>query len=258
MLRIYLVFVFVLCSYGFVNATSSSVANTTSAKAQSSVAASTTTSSAPKITSTSSSAETAIVSQQQTSTSLDCYSVGIEGKEKTVVCAIKPSTTASTVISILALIISLGGLLYTLRKDKKARLQSIEDDFWIRKVISPIAMEPLIKKVTETSFIIPEDMRSGLFDKDLCNQFGTKFQSEWNQIAGTIDVLALLDKNVCIKAKNHVSNIEDEVLRYCSNNVHGKIGLDGGCINKPDLQAYLNTEMIAIMECIKHYQLSKI
>lgn len=200
----------------------------------------------------------AATNDNQNLSDMECRQVNNSANMSTVVCAIKPSTTQSTIISGFALLISIGGFIYTLRKDKKSRLQSIEDDYWIRKIISPISLEPLIKKISETVSIIPEDQQSGNFDKKACNKFGIKFQSEWDQTRVSMDVLALLDKSVCKTALKHVSNIEDEVLQYCSNNVQGKIGPDGGCINKTDLQALMNLEMIAIMNCIKQYQLSKI
>lgn len=198
--------------------------------------------------------ENSPLSYNQNLTAIECFKV----TNNTIVCAIKPSSNLGTYISFFALIISFGGLLYTLRKDKKARVQSIEDDYWIRKIISPISLEPLIKKITETVSVIPDDLKSGNFDKKTCNKFGITFQSEWSQITASVDVLALLDKNVCITALEHVSNIEDEVLKYCSNNTVGVIGTAGGFINKSDLQAFMNTEMISIMDCIKQYQLSKI
>ena len=191
---------------------------------------------------------------------MECYHVANGVNENTVVCAMKPPATIwiSAIFSALALLISFGGLIYGLRKDRKLRLQSVEDDFWIRKVISPIALEPLIKKITETVSNIPADCSSSGFDKNVCNEFGTNFQSEWNQLRSSMDALALLNKDLCKTTMTHISNIEDEVLRYCSNNAAGKVGLEGGCINKSDLQEKINAEMLEVMNCIKQYQISKI
>jgi hypothetical protein len=196
----------------------------------------------------------------QSASIMECYRMVNSSNESTFVCAMKPPATVwlSAIVSVIALIISLGGFLYTFKKDKKERLQSIEDDYWIRKVISPIALEPLIKKITEAVSNIPNDCQSKKFDVKVCDEFGKKFQLEWNQLSCSMNALALLDKDVLITARKHASNIEDEVLLYCSNNVEGKIGANGGCIIRPSLQDKIITEMVAIMSCIKQYQISKI
>ena len=110
-----------------------------------------------------------IPNHDQSNSSMECYQVS-SAQTGTVVCALKPPSTYS--IAVIALIISSGGLLIsgfgflnTLRKDKIARIRSIEDEYWIRKVISPIALEPLIKKIIETVSNIPEDRTSNGFNK---------------------------------------------------------------------------------------------
>lgn len=195
----------------------------------------------------------------QDAVAMSCYQAN-SSMGNTVVCAMKPSPTIwiSTLVSIFALIISIGGLMYGLYKDRKSRLQSIEDDYWIRKVISPIALEPLIKKITDTVSAIPDDRQSQNFNKKSCKDFGIQFQSDWAPLASSVGALALLDREICKTAMKHVSNIEDEVLRYCSNNATGKIGEDGGCISRAELQETINAEMLKIMNCIRLYQVSKI
>jgi non-ribosomal peptide synthetase component E (peptide arylation enzyme) len=51
---------------------------------------------------------------------------------------VEPLRDAATV---LAVVISLFSLWRTSRKEKRERLQSIDDDYWIRSVIGPIALE---------------------------------------------------------------------------------------------------------------------
>lgn len=200
------------------------------------------------------------VTSNQVLSTMECFQVANATSASTVVCAMKLPATywIGNIVAVIALVISFGGLLYTLRKDKKARIQSIEDDYWIRKVISPIALEPLIKKIAETVSAIPDDRWSENFNDKECGEFGKKFQSEWAQLACSMDALALLSKDVCKTAMTHVAIIEDEVLRYCSNNLTGKVGPDGGCKYKTELQEKMNAEMIAIMNCIKQFQVSKI
>jgi hypothetical protein len=190
---------------------------------------------------------------------MECYQVINGATSNAVVCAIKPSASdsMSNIIAVIALLVSLGSFWYGWSNDKKVRLQSIEDDYWIRNVISPIGLEPMIKKIIETVPVVPVNWESAAFDKVACGEFGKMFQSEWSQITGSIHVLALLDKDVCRKAIDHSSNIEDAVLQYCSNNMQNKIGANGGYINRLDLQTFMNSELIEIMDCIKQYQISR-
>ncbi|MGH2376583.1 MAG: hypothetical protein ACRDIC_24385 [bacterium] len=51
----------------------------------------------------------------------------------------------SLLVSILALLLAGLSFRYSRRKDSAARQQSIQDDFWLRKVISPAAIEPFVK-----------------------------------------------------------------------------------------------------------------
>lgn len=65
------------------------------------------------------------------------------------------ASTPSLLFSLFALGISLTSYFYNRKKDKRSREQSIHDDFWIRKIISPISVEPFLKYTTELSASLP-------------------------------------------------------------------------------------------------------
>jgi hypothetical protein len=53
-------------------------------------------------------------------------------------------TIPSLAVSVFAIGLTLWNLLYTQNKDRRAREISVRDDFWIRKVISPATIEPMM------------------------------------------------------------------------------------------------------------------
>jgi hypothetical protein len=65
------------------------------------------------------------------------------------------ANTPSIIFSLVALAISIKSFSYNKHKDKRSREQSIHDDFWIRKIISPISVEPFLKYATELSASLP-------------------------------------------------------------------------------------------------------
>ena len=58
-------------------------------------------------------------------------------------------------ISLLALGVSVWSFWYNRSKDARSRLQSIEDDYWLRKVVSPMSIEPFLKHVTQMVATLP-------------------------------------------------------------------------------------------------------
>lgn len=52
-------------------------------------------------------------------------------------------------LSIASILLTLSNFIYGLRKDKRARRASIVDDFWFRKVVAPLSIEPLVEGVLD-------------------------------------------------------------------------------------------------------------
>ena len=73
--------------------------------------------------------------------------------------------------SFFALCVSIGGVVYTYRKDSRARKHSIEDDYWLRKVIGPIAIEPLLKGILEMIAAAPSDSSMATYSAEVTKEF---------------------------------------------------------------------------------------
>ena len=54
-------------------------------------------------------------------------------------------TMPSVLLSLVAIAVSVRTFFYNQSKDQRAREQSIRDDFWLRKVVSPLSIEPFLK-----------------------------------------------------------------------------------------------------------------
>jgi hypothetical protein len=83
------------------------------------------------------------------------------------------------VISCLALLVSLGGVLYNAyaarSKDALSRRQSINDEFWMRKVLFPQSIEPALAYYSSIETSLPKDR----FHQDATAEAVEKFNAEF-------------------------------------------------------------------------------
>ena len=121
-------------------------------------------------------------------------------------------------ISILALLASLGGLGYNFYKDNKSRMRSINDDFWIRKIISPVTIEPLVKEILDVVANLPEDSSKTEMLPEAYKQFTETYHPKIQQLSSNLQALKLLSSTIYKDSDKALSNIEDLVLNYCGSN----------------------------------------
>jgi hypothetical protein len=194
---------------------------------------------------------------------LDCRDL-FDGKVHTTLCVYQSSRLSTKealmgLISTLALMVSIGTLWYTRNKDVKTRRQSIEDEFWIRKVLSPIALEPLIKEITDLVSKLPEDCESPAWRKDGFKPFITSVQPKLQQLQSSMHALAMLDPSVCVEAQKHLSAIEDLVLEYCGANAgNHRSAVGRGKLLKRATSQRIIEEMLSSLGAIKSFQVSQV
>lgn len=134
-----------------------------------------------------------------------------------VVCVQSAETSYATIlISGFAVLLSIGSLVYTYRKDARARTQSIEDEFWLRKVLSPVFLEPLIKQVTDFSANLPGDCSLNQTNATVYQDFARECQENLQKL--NQGILAILDRSLCDDVGQCIQDIEDELLDYCGEN----------------------------------------
>lgn len=118
----------------------------------------------------------------------------------------------SLVISIVAIVLSLRTQSYTRTKDLGARAQSIQDDFWIRKVVAPTSIEPFLKYINELPSNLPVTGQS----TDLQVQAYWIAQVEkMAQFSVAFHTLALVDATLDQVVAENLGKFEDVLATYC-------------------------------------------
>lgn len=124
----------------------------------------------------------------------------------------------STWISVGAVIISFTSLIVTLvdkylayRKDQRSREQSIQDEFWLRKVLFPSAIEPAMNFAVETMGNLPAPSSTAQVFQD----YFLDFQQKHRGHARKLLLVATMWPDVYKKLNGDFETIEDGVAVYC-------------------------------------------
>jgi hypothetical protein len=163
---------------------------------------------------------------------------------------VEPSITLRDAATVLAVVISLFSLWRTSRKEKRERLQSIDDDYWIRSVIGPIALEPMIKDVLEIVSNLPAAFGSPGYSKEEFIPFVQGNQPKIQQHVHALHALALVDQSLCKKVLESMDAIDEGLVEYCGKN-HGGASGHGQKETQGKLRAHLTT----ILGLVRDYQM---
>lgn len=160
------------------------------------------------------------------------------------------------IISGVALLISGGLAFYTFTKDRKARKQSISDDYWLRKVIGPIAVEPLLESLLELSAKIPPDCADASFNVRKTERFSREYSAAHGESTSKLMALAVLDEQLYRHAVGCLDDIEEAVVSYCGLNVHaantGSVG--GTAMTREELRSKILVALKSLLDKIRGYQ----
>lgn len=171
----------------------------------------------------------------------------------------EPSIPYRDLASAFALLVSLGTAFYTYRKDRRARKQSIDDDYWIRKVIGPIAIEPLTKDIVEIATMLPSDCNSPAYDKAHLIRFMQTHQAKLEQHVNAVYSLTLIDDELCKVVVGLMSEIEESLLEYCGNNAGAYKTASGQPINsRQSAQRSMLAALNKVLAAVRKYQTEKI
>jgi hypothetical protein len=124
----------------------------------------------------------------------------------------------STWVSVVAVVISLASFGVTvwdkwlgIRKDARSREQSIQDEFWLRKVLFPTSIEPAMGFVTEVIGKLPAPTAT---QGERLAYFG-QFQDEHRTHARKLMLVGTIWPNVFSTLESAFEEIEDAVAEYC-------------------------------------------
>lgn len=154
-----------------------------------------------------------------------------------------------------ALLVSIGSFLYNFRKDNKTRLWSINDEFWIRKIVSPVTIEPLIKDILEIASNLPNDCSYPNMAVDIYDQFIKNYHPKIQQLHTNLQALKLLDSSIYLSFKKGLITIEDITLDYCGINSNQiKDGIATPTNTKNETNDKIIEQMLLILKALKAYQ----
>ena len=188
-----------------------------------------------------------------------CNLVQVKDSVSLAICAPPTESWASKFVnpsllfSLAAITLAIWNFVYTRRKDSRARQQSIEDDFWLRKVVSPASIEPLIKDLRELRQKLPPTA-----DCDT-KELVLKFWSEETKLqAARIDslrVFELLNDSLGEELVAELSELDDPMATYVGNLAkHYEEGTPAP--SRSDAVEIINQVSLKVFQRIKAYQAS--
>lgn len=152
-------------------------------------------------------------------------------------------------VSLIALGISLAAFRYTRKKDKTAREQSIKDDFWLRKVLSPSTIEPWVKLMGEMLTGLPA---VGVTTSQL-EEWKQSRLSQIRAIGATFVALRLIDEALFEKVERAAGDVEDRLVGYLSE-MAAHLETGAPAPSRPEAVAELATMGVAVLIPIKEHQ----
>ncbi|REG61571.1 hypothetical protein B0G80_4424 [Paraburkholderia sp. BL6669N2] len=199
------------------------------------------------------------VAQSSSGIYAELHSIAADVRESHLESKKAPIWTLATTFSLLALLVSLGSAaytaVYTRRKDSRARQQSINDEYWLRKIVSPLVIEPLVKWLLETVGELPADCSEATFSKDAASAYRDTFQAQMLVHRRNLIVLKQLELALFEKAGEHLDDIEDGVLDYCGENALETKRADGTAAQpRGPLVAKIQENMTGILGAVQRFQ----
>ena len=120
-------------------------------------------------------------------------------------------TIPSLFTSITALFLSWSALKYNRTKDQRARQQSVNDDYWIRKVVSPFAIEPFLKYLIS----LPVGLPSSKSNPEEVQFFWTSAAASFGEFTSAFGILEQIDKTLHGNVAGLLEGMEDALSDYC-------------------------------------------
>lgn len=152
--------------------------------------------------------------------------------------------------SILALILSAYAIRYNFTKDARSRRQSIQDDFWLRKVVSPVSVEPFVKFTSELLANLPDATTT----REDLEKISRQQLAEFRSLIAAFQALELLSSELHKKVESPLEAIEDRLARYFGDLdafANGHLVSPPG---RPEVITELSALRLAVLDPIKDHQ----
>lgn len=156
-------------------------------------------------------------------------------------------TWVPALLSVVAICLTFANFAYSLRKDKRARKQSIQDDYWLRKIASPIAIEPLVKNLLGISAGLPDPTS---ITTETAKSLWKEQAAQVEEFRTTIGALALLSKDLPKNLVKYVDIMSDELSEFYGQCMQD-IELGSSISNRDKTKGALVDAMIQMLEMIQ-------
>ena len=151
------------------------------------------------------------------------------------------------VVGALGFVIAVGNFLFGMHKVRRDRRLSIEDDFWFRKIITPTAIEPMLRAFVD----LLDDLPGENTKEDERRTFSVKVTKDVQRLQSSAQALALLHESLPGKVSDHLRACEDLLVEFAGT----PIG-----IALPDhaaVRAQVWQSVNAVMRLLQEAQLNK-
>lgn len=159
-------------------------------------------------------------------------------------------TWVPALLSVVAICLTIANFVYSLRKDKRARKQSIQDDYWFRKIASPITIEPLVKNLLGISAGLPD---STSITTETAKTLWKAQAAQVEEFRTTVGALALLSKDLPRNLVKYVDTMSDELSEFygqCMQDIESGSNIS----NREKTKGALVDAMIQMLEVIQRDQ----
>lgn len=189
-----------------------------------------------------------------------CNFVKVNGGATVALCKAAPEpywdkllvTGPSIVLSLVAIGLSWWTFKYNRNKDQRSRTQSIQDDFWLRKIITPISIEPLLKYNMELATSLP--VATSMTKEDVEKYWADQME-KIGELALSFRTLSLVSQELEKSVSEKMEEFEDCFVTYCGSLMSNLVS--GTSANLPDKSSttqQLTTIMISIFRLIQKHQ----
>lgn len=161
----------------------------------------------------------------------------------------RPATLLPIILSVFSFLLAGGNILYTVWKDRRARRHSVVDDYWFRKVVGPMTVEPMLSSIQELMANIPEDKSSARFKLHKVKTFHDNWVKKLSNIAAETNSLDMLEQGLGQKVAEKIDEIQDLVIEYWGNQQPKSVGQQ-----KSEFRNSVNSCWRQIMAVIKEAQ----
>lgn len=149
-----------------------------------------------------------------------------------------------------ALVLSILSLWLTLRKDKKAAQKSINDDFWIRKVLFEHALNPVLEFMSDTIDHLPKQDAKKANIQSFLNGFNKKHRN----LAGKLGVGSVLDSDLFKKTISEFETFEDLISDFCTLMLNPSTDLHTYATARSEITSKIQQSSLNILNAVKEYQ----